>query len=164
MIERAKSKAEDTYEQVEILTELLSNRNEDDIVKFGKIFQKLYTNSYKSDLWAAAYIINGGCSDDGFDYFRGWLIAQGKDVYYNSLDNPEYLARIIKADDMGEIECEDMLSVAENAYVARKGRGSEEFMELVPNEPYPEIEIDWSEEGDDLKNRFPKLWKKFGEE
>jgi len=25
----------------------------------------------------AAYIINGGCSDDGFEYFRRWLVLQG---------------------------------------------------------------------------------------
>jgi hypothetical protein len=29
-------------------------------------------------MWVAAYLMNGGCSDDGFDYFRGWLIAQGR--------------------------------------------------------------------------------------
>ena len=26
-------------------------------------------------------VANGGCSDDGFDYFRGWLIAQGREVF-----------------------------------------------------------------------------------
>jgi hypothetical protein len=30
------------------------------------------------DQWGAAYLANGGCSDDGFDYFRGWLIGQGR--------------------------------------------------------------------------------------
>ncbi|MFE5591185.1 DUF4240 domain-containing protein [Streptomyces sp. NPDC056549] len=29
----------------------------------------------------AAYMVNGGCCDDGFDYFRGWLIAQGRNVF-----------------------------------------------------------------------------------
>lgn len=31
----------------------------------------LMAGSYRGDLWAAAYLINGGCSDDGFEYFRG---------------------------------------------------------------------------------------------
>ena len=26
-------------------------------------------DSYRSSLWAAAYVINAGCSDDGFGYF-----------------------------------------------------------------------------------------------
>ena len=37
-------------------------------------------DSYRWDLWGAAYLANGGCSDDGFDYFRGWLIGQGRKV------------------------------------------------------------------------------------
>ncbi|MFL6076856.1 MAG: DUF4240 domain-containing protein [Mycobacteriales bacterium] len=36
--------------------------------------------SYQGDLWGAAYLINGGASDDGFDYFRGWLIARTRGV------------------------------------------------------------------------------------
>jgi len=161
LIERAKSKAKDTDEQIEVLTEILSNRSTVDIVEFEKIFQELYTNSYNSDLWAAAYIINGGFSDDGFDYFRGWLIAQGKDIYYNTLDNPEYLARIIKVEEAGEIEREDMLSVAGNAYSIKTGVDYEKFMDMIPNKPYPEIDLDWEEEGDDLRNKFPKLYKKY---
>lgn len=30
-----------------------------------------------------------GCSDDSFDYFRGWFIAQGKDVYMDALAEPD---------------------------------------------------------------------------
>jgi len=35
-----------------------------------------------------------GCSDDSFDYFRGWLIAQGKDVYLAALHDPDSLADV----------------------------------------------------------------------
>jgi hypothetical protein len=38
-------------------------------------------DSYQGDLRAAAYLINGGASDDGFEYFRGRLITQGREVY-----------------------------------------------------------------------------------
>lgn len=162
LIKRAKDKAEDTYEQVEILTEILAQRSEEDIIEFEKIFHRLYVASYTSPLWAAAYIINGGCSDDGFDYFRGWLIAQGKDVYYKSIDHPDYLAKIISDEDMGEAECEDMLYVAGKAYESKTGKDYEQFLDLFSPEPYPDINLDWNETGDDLKNRFPQLWKKFG--
>ncbi|PZH17222.1 hypothetical protein C1I97_05340 [Streptomyces sp. NTH33] len=36
--------------------------------------------SYQNPLWAAAYVVNGGCSDDGFGCFQGRLrpeAAQG---------------------------------------------------------------------------------------
>jgi hypothetical protein len=44
------------------------------------------------DQWGAAYLANGGCSDDGFDYFRGWLIGQGRKVYETVLADPDSLA------------------------------------------------------------------------
>ena len=34
------------------------------------------------DLWESAARIKGGfCSDDGFEYFRLWLIGRGRDVF-----------------------------------------------------------------------------------
>ena len=47
--------------------------------------------AYRQELWGAAYLINGGCSDDGFVYFLGWLIAQGRDVYQAALPDPDSL-------------------------------------------------------------------------
>ena len=44
------------------------------------------------DLWAAAYMICGGCSDDGFRDFRAWLIAQGREVFKGAVPNPDSLA------------------------------------------------------------------------
>jgi hypothetical protein len=48
--------------------------------------------SYRWDLWGAAYLINGGCSDDGFDYFRGWLLSQGRAIWQATLADPDSLA------------------------------------------------------------------------
>ena len=47
--------------------------------------------SYWTPLWAAAYVINGGCSDDGFDYCRGWLILQGREVFEHVVADPRTL-------------------------------------------------------------------------
>lgn len=60
---------------------LLSARPRDEIVASHQVLLGLMADSYRNPLWAAAYVINGGCSDDGFDYFRGWLIVQGHEVY-----------------------------------------------------------------------------------
>ena len=86
LIEIAKNKAEALDELVEKLTALLAERTKEDIIQFARIFYKYYRYSYQSRLWAAAYIINGGCSDDGFDYFRAWLIAQGKIAYFCNIN------------------------------------------------------------------------------
>ena len=46
---------------------------------------------YTWDLWGVAYILKGGCSDDGFEYFRAWLIARGRDFVAQALADPEGL-------------------------------------------------------------------------
>ncbi len=158
LIERAKSKAEDTNNQIEILTELLASRTNEDIIEFGNIFWQLQHKSYQSDLWAAAYIINGGCSDDGFEYFRGWLIAQGKDIFYNTMKDPQYLTRILKENEIGEVECEDMLSVAGDAYINKTGKSYDDFMAQITMPSYQDIDLAWEE--DDLEKKYPRLWKK----
>ncbi|MFH9352577.1 DUF4240 domain-containing protein [Kitasatospora sp. NPDC017646] len=44
------------------------------------------------DVWAAAHLIGGGCSDDSFVGFRAGLIAFGRDWYERAADAPESLA------------------------------------------------------------------------
>ena len=61
------------------------------------------------------------------------------------------------------MECEDILSAAGNAYHAKTGKDYGAFLDMNPSRPYPEIFIDWQEDDDSLKNKFPKLWKKFSE-
>jgi hypothetical protein len=64
------------------------------------------------DLWAAAYIMNGGCSDDGFLYFRCWLIAQGKEVFEKVRDNAELLGelKLRFPEEDGAFEMESLIS------------------------------------------------------
>src|SRR5687767_14484267 len=82
------------------------------------------SQSYSSSLWGAAFVIMGGCSDDGFEYFRGWLISRGEDVYTQVLENPEYLAEYFTEDilreDLLAPQLEEMLYVASHAYTFQK--------------------------------------------
>lgn len=163
LLNRAKAKTSNCSEQAELLLEILSERSEQDILGFGEAFNKLHAKSYTAELWAAAYIINGGCSDDGFEYFRGWLIAQGEGTYYRALENPENLARVVQRENEGEFECEEMLSLAYSAYESQKGKESADFYDILPGVSLPELALDWEEEGDDLEKMFPILWKKFSQ-
>ena len=60
--------------------------------------------AYRRDLWDAATLINGGCSDDGFQYFRWWLILQGREVYRAALADPDTLADVTGGRDDLEAE------------------------------------------------------------
>lgn len=66
----------------------------DEIIAWNHIFDHLAAHAYRTDLWAAAYFINGGASDDGFYYFRCWLIGMGKAIYEDAILNPDSLAHV----------------------------------------------------------------------
>ena len=51
-----------------------------------------HAKSYNQALWAVAYTVLGGFSDDGFDYFRFWLVSRGMDVFTAAMQNPDSLA------------------------------------------------------------------------
>src|SRR5436190_9856993 len=116
LIAAARSDAEgDADRQAEIVEEMLAKRRVKEIVDFDCIFRELMAESYRADLWGAAYIINGGCSDDGFDYFRGWLILQGEPVFSEALRDPDSLAAVPMSENF-DVECEAILYAAGNAY------------------------------------------------
>lgn len=79
-----------------------------DIIAFDAWFWAYYMAIRREDLWAAVYAVRGGCSDDGFDYFRGWLISRGEAAVLAAIRDPESLEVV------GEDEL--MLGAARIAY------------------------------------------------
>ena len=101
----------------------------DEIIAFDDLLWQMMDRAYRHELWAAAYIINGGCSDDCFDYFCGWLIAQGEQVFHDALRDPEgTLLRMLDEGDidgevmLGDIDGEVMLGTAYHAYQTKTGQ------------------------------------------
>lgn len=142
----------DVGDQAEALRRRLEQLQPHEIVEFDQIFREHLVAAYRWDLWAAAYIINGGCSDDAFEYFRCWLIAQGERVFREALTDPETLATRAEPD----VEAESMLYAAAEAYESRTGAALPASVAL-PSEPDGER---WDE--DDLEGMYPKLWARFG--
>jgi hypothetical protein len=93
MVEAAKaSGGEDCYRQAELLQEALRRLPPTDIVAFEAILDRLMGQSKRIELWGAADLIVNECSEDRFEYFRCWLIAQGRQVYEAALADPDSLA------------------------------------------------------------------------
>src|SRR5947199_10660422 len=67
----------DLERQVASLRAEVEQLDSNEIIQFGKLFAEYWAGAFTWDLWAAAYILGGGCSDDGFLHFRGWLISRG---------------------------------------------------------------------------------------
>jgi hypothetical protein len=162
LIESSQTENNDTDAQLEILQEKLEALSPDEIIAFDRIFDKFYWQSYDWKLWAAAYIINGGCSDDGFDYFRSGLILQGEKVFNAALADPESLVNVLTFED-GDlaqnsdwaIGVEEFLYLASHVYEEKTGEeipGNKDFS--IPREPASEP---WEE--DEVEELLPKLAK-----
>jgi hypothetical protein len=132
-----------------------------EIVAAQQALWTLMAESYRSPLWAAAYLINGGCSDDGFDYFRGWLILQGRETFERVVADPDALAELAAVRAAAahglELEGEGALSIAGEAH--RRATGDQ----LPPGSfsvRYPELDQAWNFDFDDMtemRRRLPRL-------
>ncbi|MCZ7474192.1 MULTISPECIES: DUF4240 domain-containing protein [unclassified Micromonospora] len=101
------------------------------IVGFEQAYDDVTSEGWRWDLWAAAYLMRGGCSDDGFDYFRGWLVAQGRTVWERAVADPDSLAGAGVDPDDDAVECEAVLSAAGDAYAEATGAGTDAFWEAL---------------------------------
>src|SRR5512138_2296236 len=84
-----------TSKQADLVVNALVPLSLDEIFSFEAIWYELMDVAYDAALWDAAYIIGCGCGDSGFQDFRAWLIAQGKEVYEKALVDPESLVDLI---------------------------------------------------------------------
>ena len=167
LIERSGQGHDGSDEHMDALRGLLAALPPEEILSFGHWLYRLHSESYQAKLWGAAYLINGGCSDDGFDYFRAWLIAQGKEVYEAALANPDSLVSVAEED---ATELEDLLGVPAEAY--ESATGAADFYSRLPAAPRRDISDDefavWSDGEGDIDERkarelYPRLFEKFWE-
>jgi hypothetical protein len=141
--------------QAEILQRALQSLPPPEIALFDRIFRQLHNDAYRWDLWAAAYIIEGGCSDDGFENFRAGLIGLGRDVYEAALKDPGSLVRLpTRGIDFSN---EEMLYAASSAYEAVTGEQLPDDGLIPPAVPIGEP---WDE--DAVGEEYPELAAKFG--
>jgi hypothetical protein len=144
---------EDPDARVDALRSELSGMVPAELQSFQNHYDQLIGRAYRWDLWGAAYVINGGCSDDGFRYFRDWLISEGRETYEAALLDPESLAALPK------------VGLAENelyGYVALElfeEAGAGEFDRDFSTEGADPVGEPWEE--DAVYAMFPRLAEKY---
>ncbi|WP_458244717.1 DUF4240 domain-containing protein [Streptomyces sp. MAI_2237] len=74
------------------LVDSLAARPAQEILEYAERFDEAQDALYRWDVWAAAYLIGGGCSDDSFMDFRAGIIAAGRDWYERTALAPDSLA------------------------------------------------------------------------
>jgi hypothetical protein len=136
----------------------LSRLDPEEIRAFRNVLEDRLDESYRWDLWGAADLINWGSGDDGFYYFRAWLVSQGRRTFMNAVRDPDSLAdhpAMAGRDAYSPLECQDFLYAAHDAYKAVTG----EELPLRPRSVKGPVGEPWAfdDEGA-MQQRYPRLW------
>ncbi len=132
----------------------LSKLRAEEILGFQFHLNERMAESFSWDLWAVAYIVNGGASDDGFGYFCGWLISQGRAYHEAALKDPVRAAD--RAGRHQQNENEQIFYSAMQAYQAKTGAAMPQVPYSGPSSP---IGKPWKEA--DLPKLYPELTNRF---
>jgi hypothetical protein len=165
IIERAAKADHDPDAHMEVLRTELHALSLDDIIAFEVAFRRYLNEAYTWDLLGAACVVHGGCTDDGFEYFRRWLVSRGRHVYEAAQADPDNLAEMnVGPGHHGVWEFELIYYVALEVFKEKGGAGD------VRDYSEPEAGMDGSDlsgepfETDELHlaRRYPRLYRRFG--
>jgi Protein of unknown function (DUF4240) len=150
VVDQAHARAgDDTDRRVDELREQLSSCDPGELQQFQDIYDEQIRRSYRWDLWGAAYVMNGGCSDDGFRYFRDWLISEGRVTFEKALASPESLAELPR------VEFAELESFGHVARELFEEQGEGELDRDFSTDMSMPAGEQWDE--DDLTSLFPRL-------
>lgn len=150
---RAESQG-DLDRQTELIEERLSSSEPSEIIAFQQQLDDVMNEANTWDLWAAAYIINAGASNDGFEYFRAWLVMQGKQVFHAAVQNAESLADYSGVQ-LNEADWEELLYLPRRIYEEKVGHAMSLPHSFTDTQGEP-----W--EQDELEERYPRLSAAYG--
>jgi hypothetical protein len=127
------------------------------VVAFQARLDEAVAAADRPDLWGAATLIQGGCSDDAFVDFRAWLVGRGQEVYDAALLDPDSLADVLDGDPVDGFGLD---AAAVRVYEAKTGMSDfyqqvRQLRAAVPPGPTGD-DSDLDDEGA-LRRRFPRL-------
>lgn len=163
-VDSAREAAEgDPVEQADVLIERLTQLDPEAVAVFARHFESRFNRAYGWDLWAAAWILLDGASDDAFDSFRCWLIGQGREIFEAAAHDADALAALLRDfDEEVDGEAEDLGYAADEAYEQLTGTDLPD-LELPEPPEDPEGTPLNLEDDRALAERLPKLWERFRE-
>lgn len=148
-------------EQNKNIFSALEKLSVDELIGFKYYLIKFEVMAYTPALWAAAYLVKNGCSDDGFEYFRYWLISRGEVVFKKAIEDPDSLANEYeKVDGAFDYEYETLaylpIEVLEEKYDIDYYEidGTYDFENVYD---YPDINLEWHK--DTIYELLPKTAK-----
>ncbi|MFN3930530.1 MAG: DUF4240 domain-containing protein [Brevundimonas sp.] len=165
IMDRAAVHKSDPDRQVASLRSELETLTAEEVLAFRSAFEVQLARAYTWDLWAVAYVAHGGASDDGFEYFRRWMVSRGRAAFERLLAHPDDLADMVAADADGVLEFEEILYVTDEVWSERTGLDPAEMpiqMESTTLGREP-LGVPFEDDPDHLERRVPKTWARFGD-
>ncbi|MEU6540301.1 DUF4240 domain-containing protein [Streptomyces sp. NPDC047000] len=162
LIDRSREAAGgDPDEQADLLVERLLRLDPESVLDFARHFESRDNRAFTWDLWAAARILLGAAGEDAFDFFRYWLIGQGREVFESAVHDPDALAGLLAGfDDEIDGDGEELGYAADEAYEQLTGTPPPDLgIPPAPAEPAG-VPLDLADEAA-LSQRCPKLWERF---
>ncbi|MEU2222397.1 DUF4240 domain-containing protein [Streptomyces sp. NPDC018347] len=151
----------DPEEQADALVDRLLRLDPELVLDFARHFEARYNRAYRWDLWGAAWLLLDGCSDDAFDYFRCWLIGQGREVFEGALHEPDALAGLLgEFDEEIDGDGEELGYAADEVYEQLTGTVAPD-LGIAPAPAEPEGTPLDLEDDRVLASRYPRLWERF---
>ncbi|SIS60156.1 WGR domain-containing protein, predicted DNA-binding domain in MolR [Chryseobacterium ureilyticum] len=174
----------DIDEHLENLTTSLSRFGKERLVLFEKTLQEKLSELYTAEIAELSiileceftsengiYTFNDYLSDDGFIYFRCWLLLKGKEFYEDIKKDIQAFVSGKYSFNIGDCWAEGLLYVSDEAYSVNHDNEDESEIRDTVNELYPDNHYDsMSREmnrepkgGADLQKMYPKLVKDIAE-
>ncbi len=128
-----------------------------EVARFEEHFYRKLCELNTWRLWGAGYVIAGGMSDDGFHYFRSWIIGKGQAAFELAKTDPDALGPLV---DDPEVDNEELEYVALEVL---ESRGVEDDpRERCPDDPDDDPEGEPFDE-DTVEGSYPRLAAQFGD-
>jgi hypothetical protein len=81
-------------EQLDALRDRVSELPTEQLIAFQERLGDQTSRAHSWRVWAAGYLAAGGMSDDAFEYFRLWLVLQGRETFERVITDPDALAEL----------------------------------------------------------------------
>ena len=166
LVDNSLQLTQDQDKQGQYLVSEIKKLSLQEMIGFNLRTAHLLNDMYTSEMWCAGYIMNNGCTDDGFEYFRCWIISRGKEVYYKAKANPDYLVNeVVAGCDLYEFELFGV--AADEAFEETTGEELLDYIDYdhprIAETSFEPISFNWHPDNlESMKKICPLLYDKLG--
>jgi hypothetical protein len=98
LIDAAREARETASADPDQLAEALEELSDEEVTGFAEQFARQHLRLNDWRIWRAGWVAQGGMSDDGFHYFKSWIVGAGAAAVAQALTDPDGLVDFFGTD------------------------------------------------------------------